>query len=189
MTAIEPIAVEDFPFEWGDPTDAGKTWEWDDMHFPSCLTPLGGDYARMIVEGDAYGSDKLDIPFEFRGQVFNGYVYYVSRHDVPDDQLPAARERAAAMFREQIPLAAGYWRKSLVELPELYAWMASVPVEDAPLADLANAFEVVRSMYLVPITRNTVLRLGLITIIPLLPLVFTMIPLDQIIDRAIDVFI
>jgi hypothetical protein len=57
------------------------------------------------------------------------------------------------------------------------------------LADLANAFEVVRSMYLVPITRNTVLRLGLITIIPLLPLVFTMIPLDQIIDRAIDVFI
>lgn len=138
MTAIEPIAVEDFPFQWGDPTDAGKTWEWDDMHFPSCLTPLGGDYARMIVEGDAYGSGKLDIAFEFRGQVFNGYVYYVSRHDVPEEQLPAARERAAALFRAQIPLAAAYWRKSLVELHELYAWMASVPVEDAPLADLAE---------------------------------------------------
>jgi hypothetical protein len=57
------------------------------------------------------------------------------------------------------------------------------------LADLANAFEVVRSMYLVPITRNTVLRLGLITVIPLLPLLFTMIPFEQVIDRAIDVFI
>jgi len=69
-------------------------------------------------------------------------------------------------------------RESLVGSPDIQS-----------LADLANAFEVVRSMYLVPITRNTVLRLGLITIIPLLPLVFTMIPLDQIIDRAIDVFI
>ena len=140
MTAIEPIAVEDFPFEWGDPTDAGKTWEWDDMHFPTCLTPLAGDYARMIVQGDAYGSNRLDIPFEFRGQVFNGYVYYVSRHDVPEDQLPAARERAAALFRAQIPLAGDYWRKSLIELPELYAGMSSVPVEDAPLAELADSW-------------------------------------------------
>ena len=37
------------------------------------------------------------------------------------------------------------------------------------LADLASAFEVIRSMYLVPISRNTVVRLGLAVAAPLLP--------------------
>jgi hypothetical protein len=53
------------------------------------------------------------------------------------------------------------------------------------LADLANAFQVVRSMYLIPITRSTVLRLA----IPLSPLVQTMVPFDEIIDRAIATFL
>jgi len=57
------------------------------------------------------------------------------------------------------------------------------------LADLANAFDIARDMYLVPITRNTVLRLGVLTTIPLLPLVLTMIPFEQIVDRAIGMFI
>jgi hypothetical protein len=57
------------------------------------------------------------------------------------------------------------------------------------LADLANAFDVIRSMYLVPITRNTVLRLVLLIVIPLLPLVLTMIPFEHIVDRAIGMFI
>ena len=57
------------------------------------------------------------------------------------------------------------------------------------LADLANAFEVIRGMYLVPITRNTVVRLAFMIVIPLLPLVLTMIPIEQIIDRAVDMFV
>lgn len=57
------------------------------------------------------------------------------------------------------------------------------------LADLANAFEVIRGMYLVPITRNTVLRLALAIVIPLLPLVLTMIPFEDVVDRAIKLFI
>jgi hypothetical protein len=57
------------------------------------------------------------------------------------------------------------------------------------LADLASAYEVVRDMHLVPITRSTVVRLGVLTIIPLLPLALTMIPFEQVIDRAITMFI
>jgi len=57
------------------------------------------------------------------------------------------------------------------------------------LADLTNAFDVIRGMYLVPITRTTVLRLLYIIVIPLLPLVLTMIPFEQIVDRAISMFI
>jgi len=57
------------------------------------------------------------------------------------------------------------------------------------LADLGNAYQVIRDMYLVPITRNTVIRLGVLTILPLLPLVLTMVPLEHIVDQAIDMFI
>jgi hypothetical protein len=57
------------------------------------------------------------------------------------------------------------------------------------LADLDNAYEVIRDMYLVPITRTTVVRLGVIIIIPLLPLVLTMVPFEQIVDQAISMFI
>jgi hypothetical protein len=57
------------------------------------------------------------------------------------------------------------------------------------LADLGNAYEVIRDMYLVPITRNTVIRLGVLTILPLLPLVLTMVPLEHIVDQAIEMFI
>ncbi|HEX5014186.1 MAG TPA: PEP-utilizing enzyme [Candidatus Limnocylindrales bacterium] len=131
----------EFPFEWGDPSDAGKTWEWDDMHMPTCVAPLAGDYALMIVQGDRYSQRRLDLPFEFRGQVFNGYVYYVSRHDVPADELEASRARASAAFREQIPLAADYWRKALVELQEMFGWIARLPVESLPLDELADAWD------------------------------------------------
>ena len=53
-----------------------------------------------------------------------------------------------------------------------------------PLADFANAFYVIRGMYFVPISRDTLLRLGLVIVIPLLPLVLTMIPFDDIVDRV-----
>ncbi len=57
------------------------------------------------------------------------------------------------------------------------------------LADLANAYEVIRDMYLVPITRTTVVRLGVLIIIPLLPLVLTMVPFEKIVDQALNMFI
>jgi hypothetical protein len=57
------------------------------------------------------------------------------------------------------------------------------------LADLANAYEVIRDMYLVPITRNTVMRLAFAIVIPLLPLVLTMIPFEEVVDRALSTFL
>lgn len=53
------------------------------------------------------------------------------------------------------------------------------------LADLSNSFDVVREMGLVPFGRAMVLRLVIVTVLPLMPLTLTMIPLDQLIDRAV----
>jgi hypothetical protein len=56
------------------------------------------------------------------------------------------------------------------------------------LADLSNSFEVVQEMRIVPVRGAVVLRLALLTALPFLPLVLTMIPLDQLINRSIAAF-
>ena len=53
------------------------------------------------------------------------------------------------------------------------------------LADLSNSFEVVHEMRLAPFGRATVLRLALLIALPFFPLLLTMIPLEQLIDRAL----
>jgi len=55
------------------------------------------------------------------------------------------------------------------------------------LADLANSFEVVRSMSPVPFTRNTVVQLAVITLLPVAPLILTMIPLEELMKRLLQV--
>jgi hypothetical protein len=55
------------------------------------------------------------------------------------------------------------------------------------LADLSNSFEVVRGMKLVPFTRETVVQLAVITLLPVAPLVLTMIPLGELLDRFLKV--
>ena len=51
------------------------------------------------------------------------------------------------------------------------------------LADLANSFDVVRSMRLVLITRDSILQLGMALFLPMLPLLLTMMPLKELLRR------
>jgi hypothetical protein len=56
------------------------------------------------------------------------------------------------------------------------------------LADLSNSFAVVEEMRWIPFGRGTVVRMAIVTALPFLPLVLTMIPLNKLIDRAVAVF-
>ena len=51
------------------------------------------------------------------------------------------------------------------------------------LADLANGFEVVKDMRWVPFTLPTVLQLAVTTLAPVLPLMLTMISLEELLER------
>ncbi|MGH8223230.1 MAG: hypothetical protein ACREQZ_09685, partial [Woeseiaceae bacterium] len=51
------------------------------------------------------------------------------------------------------------------------------------LADIGNSFEVVQTMRLAPVTRNAVLQLALATLVPLAPLLLTMMPLDVLLQK------
>jgi hypothetical protein len=48
------------------------------------------------------------------------------------------------------------------------------------LADLGNSYEVVRTMRIAPITRDAIVRLGAATLIPITPLLLTMMPLEEL---------
>jgi hypothetical protein len=54
------------------------------------------------------------------------------------------------------------------------------------LADLGNSYEVVKGMKAVPITKEGLLQLVLLTLLPVAPLVLTMIPLSDLLDKLVD---
>ncbi len=55
------------------------------------------------------------------------------------------------------------------------------------LADMGNSFQVVREMNLVPFGKDTLLKLAVITLAPVAPLILTMVPLGQLLDRFLQV--
>jgi hypothetical protein len=57
------------------------------------------------------------------------------------------------------------------------------------LADLSNSFEIVKSMNLVPFTKETVLQLGILTIVPIAPLVLTLIPLEELLKKLFSILL
>jgi hypothetical protein len=71
-------------------------------------------------------------------------------------------------------------------------WLRGGAAEDEPLigsgdiqslADLGNAFQVIREMQPFPFGKYEVIELVVITLIPILPLVLTMIPLEELITK------
>jgi hypothetical protein len=86
-------------------------------------------------------------------------------------------------LREYGTLAHGYVRKFDDK------WLRGGAAADAPLlgsgdiqslADLGNSFEIVRSMSAVPFTRATVVQLAVITLMPIVPLLLTMVSLEEL---------
>ena len=55
------------------------------------------------------------------------------------------------------------------------------------LADLGNSLEVVRDMRMAPVTRDTILRLAAAALAPLVPLVLTMMPLEELLKRLFGI--
>src|SRR5678815_1043055 len=55
------------------------------------------------------------------------------------------------------------------------------------LADLSNSFEVVRTMHIVPVTKETILQIVVVTIAPLVPLALTMMPLEDLVKTLVGV--
>jgi len=55
------------------------------------------------------------------------------------------------------------------------------------LADMANSYEVVEDMRWAPFTMSTVFQLAVTTLVPVLPLMLTMISLEELLDRLLKI--
>jgi hypothetical protein len=55
------------------------------------------------------------------------------------------------------------------------------------IADLGHSFEIVQSMRVVPFTRDTVLQLAVIGLLPVAPLLLTMVSLEALLTRLLQV--
>lgn len=55
------------------------------------------------------------------------------------------------------------------------------------LADLSNSFEVIRTMQIAPITRDAIIRLAAATLVPITPLLLTMMPLEELLKTLFGV--
>jgi hypothetical protein len=53
------------------------------------------------------------------------------------------------------------------------------------LADLGNSYEVVRTMHTVPVSKRAIIQLVFSTLIPIAPLLFTVIPLNELLGELI----
>jgi hypothetical protein len=53
------------------------------------------------------------------------------------------------------------------------------------LADLGNSFEVIKTMRYVPFSKETVFQLGVVTVMPIAPLLLTMISLEELLKRLL----
>ncbi len=51
------------------------------------------------------------------------------------------------------------------------------------LADLGNSFEVLRSMRVIPVTRDSILQLTIATLAPIAPLLLTIMPLEELLKK------
>jgi hypothetical protein len=75
-------------------------------------------------------------------------------------------------------------------------WVRGGAPEDEPLvgnpdiqslADLSGSYDVVKSMKLVPFSKETVLQLAMVSLLPVAPLLLTVIPVAELLDRFLQV--
>lgn len=55
------------------------------------------------------------------------------------------------------------------------------------LADMANSFQVVKEMDIAPVTRAAIIRLAVATLLPIAPLLLTMMPLAELLKRLLGI--
>ena len=124
-----PTATADFPIAWREPSDADLTWEWDDMHTPHVVMPLGEDYLELLAHGFAYRYEKLGVPLAILTRVWNGYAYFAFKIDAAEAEHDAVMARYQEARRARIPHTAAYWREEA--LPELRAMYREIDGIDA----------------------------------------------------------
>jgi hypothetical protein len=100
-------------------------------------------------------------------------------------QLAAAKRTGlreyGALAERYVRLFDGKWLRGGADTNE--PLMGSADIQS--LADMGNSFAVVRTMRLAPIGRDAVLELAACVLVPLIPLLLTVMPVEQLVNKLI----
>jgi hypothetical protein len=138
---------------------------------------------RIVYMGESLPAHKVEII---------GYVAMMVLFVVGPSMMfgPALARAKRTGQREYGLLAARYvrefddkWLRGGAPADE--ALVGSADIQS--LADLGNSYEAIKQMRLVPFTMQTVLQLGLETLAPISPLLLTMFPLSDLLERLLRV--
>ncbi len=103
--------------------------------------------------------------------------------------LPRLAAAKRTGLREYGVLAQSYAlafdRKWLRDPPTGEPLLGSADIQS--LADMGNSFEIIRSMRILPVTRDDLVRLVVATLIPIAPLALTMMPLEDLVKLLFGV--
>ncbi|MDZ4736424.1 MAG: hypothetical protein SGJ07_08750 [Rhodospirillaceae bacterium] len=103
-------------------------------------------------------------------------------------QLASAKRRG---LREYGALASQYvkdfdakWLQGKARPGELFIGSSDIQ----SLADLDNSYSIVRSMRIIPIIRDDILRIVIATLLPIAPLLLTIMPVGELLERLMSIF-
>lgn len=113
------------------------------MHAPFALTPLAQDMF-LRVTGGAFAPfyAMFGAPWHLLPMSFNSYAYFAFKSDVPDEEEKAKDEWWIQVNRDRIPLTRSLWEDEILpELRDMFAWMASLPIDELSAEEAATAWE------------------------------------------------
>lgn len=104
-------------------------------------------------------------------------------------QLAQAKRTQVREYSQLAGRYAAVFRRKWIEgpPPRDEALMGSADIQS--LSDLANSFSVARGMGVMPFNRSMLVQLAIVIALPFAPLLLTMISLEQLVDRALSLFI
>jgi hypothetical protein len=154
--------------------------------FIPLLLSLGVLFSGSVANWLLYeGKKLLDYKLEILTVVATGIFLVLGPLLVFSKSLSAARRKGLAEYGTLVQNYVREFDHKWLRggAPEGEPFIGSADIQS--LADLNNSFDVIRSMRFVPFTKETILQLAIITLVPFLPLTLTMFSLDELIDRIL----
>ena len=143
-TNMQPITevAPGFPVEFENPAHVELHWGGDRGHFPEALTPLAGDYARVVGSTlNGWQSDYDGFPQRWHTDVWHGWVYYAFEPNATPDEWAVIHRRSIDLWRELADVTEATWRDDI--LPEIRSLNSRIDAVDAEAAaaDVADGWE------------------------------------------------
>jgi len=145
---------------------------------------LAGNMANRILYA---GAHVIDFKLDIIGAIVVVLLFVLGPLLVFSSQLGQAKRTArreyGALGQRYVREFDAKWLRGAAPADETFVGSGDIQ----SLADLGNSYAVINEMRVVPFGTKTLLQLAVATVAPMSPLLLTMIPLDQLLERLVKI--